>query len=148
MLQLKPSPGISTAYKISVLILFLLCSGCGHGPSVTECISNPKENNLHCYDYTSGKSLIKTFLQIESWACLHPTDEKNFLTACENKYQGPAVNFCLVDNGAQQLSCYDEASQKSNHIALANTENYICTSVVDFQAVLSYCARIKAENLK
>jgi hypothetical protein len=130
-----------------LLPILLICSSCGHGPYVTECISNPIKANLVCYDYEKSQSLTKLFSAVENWICLNPVDERNFLRACAERTDGPQVNVCIIDNANVQMSCFNQSTGLPNTIPMWKTENYVCLSGTDFNAVLNYCLRARAENL-
>lgn len=139
---------LQKSWRAISLICLLSLTSCAHGPYVVECISNPKEANLHCYDYRASKSLNKLYRDVDGWVCLNPTDERNFLRACSQKTDGPQVNLCLVNYAGDEMRCFNQVTGQLNQPKLWETENYVCLQGMDFNAVLNYCLRARAENLQ
>lgn len=134
-----------TLQFVLIFGLFLLQVGCGpKGPTLTDCVSDPKNNQLRCFDYSKHQFVQKTPKDIDGWVCLNPVDEKNLLMACAGKANGPLVNLCIYDFPSNEMACFDEKAQTSSHIPFANTENYVCVSGSDYQQLLTYCAQKKA----
>lgn len=129
---------------LAIPLLYSLTACGAHGPAVVTCISDPKDNQFRCYDYLQGKNIIKTLQQADGYICLSPVDEKNLLMSCAGKTNGPLVNLCIYDFGSDQMDCFNQLQNQANHIPFANSENDVCVSASDYQAILTYCAQKKA----
>lgn len=131
-MQLKP-----------LLMLSIVSSlGCG-GLKPTLCISDPKQNQLECYDYQKAETSTKSFAEVDNWLCENASDFQNVVEACKAHRAGPKVNECVVFSAEGQMHCFDETTQKFNLIEFADTENFVCVSAREKQNLLDYCKTIK-----
>jgi hypothetical protein len=52
---------------------------------------------------------------------------------------GPHVKICISDPANNAFRCYDSQTQTSSIINFADTENYVCMTPTDAQALLNFC---------
>lgn len=70
-----------------LLMLLGLFAGCKHGPELTICLINSKDNALECSD-ASGKAFTLPLPDADNYVCMSPEEFKTLLdwmrSRCDN----------------------------------------------------------------
>lgn len=67
-----------------IILLFFFLGGCGSGPKVTICVSDPENNGFQCVD-PKKKSFFLPYDKSENYIAMSPDDLETVLTYCKSK---------------------------------------------------------------
>lgn len=64
--------------SLTILLLFSL-SGCGIGPKVATCVSDPSNHGFQCFDARTNKAFFLDYSKSENYVAFSPADAKAIL---------------------------------------------------------------------